>query len=133
MIDSLILRTSVRLLVPLMILFSIFILWRGHNEPGGGFVGGLICAVAFCLHALAFGVDAMRRMLRNDPRAILGAGLLTGVLSGFVAAPWGESFMTAKWAAGIGTPVIFDVGVYLVVVGGILSMVQSLMEEGEGR
>lgn len=131
--DSLILRTGVRLLVPLMILFSVFILWRGHNEPGGGFVGGLICAVAFSLHALAFGIRAMTRMLRADPRGVLGAGLLTGVLSGFVAAPAGDSFMTATWAAGIGTPVIFDIGVYLVVVGGILSMVQALMEEGEGQ
>ncbi|MFV3129314.1 Na+/H+ antiporter subunit B [Niveispirillum sp. KHB5.9] len=130
--DSLILRTSVRLLLPLMMLFSIFILWRGHNEPGGGFVGGLICAVGFALHALAFGVDAMVKLLRADPRSILGAGLLLGVASGFIGVPTGEPYMTAQWLGGLGTPVLFDIGVYLVVVGGILSMVRALMEEGAG-
>lgn len=130
MMDSLILRTAVRILLPLMMLFSIFILWRGHNEPGGGFVGGLICTVGFALHALAFGVAQMRLVLRVDPRSVLGVGLLLGVLSGFVGAPGGNPYMTAQWAAGLGTPVLFDIGVYLVVVGGILSMISALMEEG---
>jgi len=130
MMDSLILRTGVRILLPLMMLFSIFILWRGHNEPGGGFVGGLICAVAFALHALAFGIAAMRKVLKADPRSILGGGLLLGVLSGFIGAPTGEPYMTAQWLGGLGTPVLFDIGVYLVVVGGILAMVCALMEEG---
>ncbi|MFY8095797.1 MAG: Na+/H+ antiporter subunit B [Niveispirillum sp.] len=130
MMDSLILRTGVRILLPLMLLFSIFILWRGHHEPGGGFVGGLICAVGFALHALAFGIDAMRRVLKADPRTILGAGLLLGILSGFITVPTGEPYMTAQWVGGLGTPVLFDIGVYLVVVGGVLAMVCALMEEG---
>lgn len=138
--DSLILRTGTRLLLPTMLLFSIFILWRGHNEPGGGFVGGLICAVGFALHAMSFGIDRMNQVLVLDPRSILGLGLLIGVVSGFVTAPTGSPFMTAEWlitynpdgskALALGTPVLFDIGVYLVVVGGILAMVQSLMEEG---
>ncbi|WP_445376398.1 Na+/H+ antiporter subunit B [Niveispirillum fermenti] len=128
--DSLILRTGVRLLMPLMMLFSIFILWRGHNEPGGGFVGGLICAVAFSLHALAFGVASMKEALRIAPRTILGVGLLLGVLSGMLAAFAEENYMTALWLGALGTPVLFDIGVYLVVLGGILAMVQTLMEEG---
>ena len=96
MMDSLILRTGVRLLLPLMLLFSVFILWRGHNEPGGGFVGGLICSVGFALHALAFGVDAMGRILKLDPRSILGGGLLLAVVTGFASAPFGEAYMTAN-------------------------------------
>lgn len=132
MMDSLILRTGVRLILPLMLLFSVFILWRGHNDPGGGFVGGLICAVGFALHALAFGVKAMRDMLKVDPRSILGVGLLTGILPGYLGAPSGEPYMTAQWLGALGTPVLFDIGVYLVVVGAILAMVQSLMEEEEG-
>jgi multicomponent Na+:H+ antiporter subunit B len=139
MMDSLILRTATRLLLALMILFSIFILWRGHNEPGGGFVGGLICAVAFALHALAFGVKEMKRLLVVDPRSLLGGGLLLGILSGFFAGPGGDPFMTARWvifkdangakALALGTPVLFDIGVYLVVVGALLAMIQGLMEE----
>lgn len=129
--DSLILRTGVRLLLPLMLLFSIFILWRGHNDPGGGFVGGLICAVGFALHALAFGVKAMREMLKVDPRTLLGTGLLVGILPGFLAGMSGDAYMTAQWLGALGTPVLFDIGVYLVVVGAILAMVQTLMAEGE--
>lgn len=132
MMDSLILRTGVRLLMPLMMLFSFFILWRGHNEPGGGFVGGLICAVGFSLHALAFGVASMKEALRLDPRSILGIGLLLGVLSGMLAGLAGENYMTALWLGHLGTPLLFDIGVYLVVLGGILAMVQTLMEEGGG-
>ncbi|OYQ34343.1 Na(+)/H(+) antiporter subunit B [Niveispirillum lacus] len=130
--DSLILRTGVRLLLPLMLLFSIFILWRGHNEPGGGFVGGLICAVGFALHALAFGVRAMRLLLKVDPRTVLGAGLLVGILPGFVGGLLsGAPYMTSQWLGAVGTPLLFDIGVYLVVVGAILTMVETLMEEGE--
>lgn len=139
MMDSLILRTATRLLLALMVLFSVFILWRGHNEPGGGFVGGLICAVAFALHALAFGVAEMRKVLVLDPRTILAAGLAMGIVSGLFAAPGGDTFMTARWiiftdengakGLALGTPVLFDIGVYLVVVGGLMAMIQSLMEE----
>lgn len=137
--DSLILRTATRMLLAMMILFSIFILWRGHNEPGGGFVGGLICAVAFALHALAFGAVEMRKLLVLDPRTILAVGLAFGLFSGFFAAPDAEPFMTAAWiifkdetgakGLALGTPVLFDIGVYLVVLGGLTSMVLGLMEE----
>ncbi|HMN02746.1 MAG TPA: MnhB domain-containing protein, partial [Geobacter anodireducens] len=65
--QSLFLATAVRLLLPLLLLFSLFLLLRGHNEPGGGFVGGLVAAAAFALHALAHGVAAARRVLRVEP------------------------------------------------------------------
>jgi L-alanine-DL-glutamate epimerase-like enolase superfamily enzyme len=55
--NSLILRTAARYLLPLLILFSIFLLFRGHNEPGGGFVAGLVAAAAFALYALAADVE----------------------------------------------------------------------------
>ncbi|WP_114394351.1 Na+/H+ antiporter subunit B [Oleisolibacter albus] len=144
MMNSLILQTATRLLLGLMILFSVFILWRGHNQPGGGFIGGLIVAVAFALHALAYGVRAMRKLLVLDPRTILAAGLALSILAGFVAAlgPGGlfaNPYLEGRWfvtytpagekSFAIGTPVLFDIGVYLVVIGGILAMVQGLMEE----
>ncbi|HYI68762.1 MAG TPA: MnhB domain-containing protein [Skermanella sp.] len=72
MMDSLILRTATRLLLSLMLLFSFFILLRGHNEPGGGFIGGLIAASAFALHSIAFGPRALRDLLVFDPRSIAG-------------------------------------------------------------
>ena len=57
-VNSPIFRTAARLLMPLLLLFSVFLLLRGHNEPGGGFVGGLVAAAAFALYAIAFGVQA---------------------------------------------------------------------------
>ncbi|QJE73340.1 Na(+)/H(+) antiporter subunit B [Aerophototrophica crusticola] len=141
---SLILRTGTRLLLALMVLFSLFILWRGHNEPGGGFIGGLIAAVAYSLVALSFGVAEMRRMLPADPKTILGAGLALAIVSGLFAVVGqggllADPYMASRWyisytetgekGFAIGTPVLFDIGVYLVVIGGILAMVRGLMEE----
>ena len=73
---SLILSTAARYLLPLLLLFSFFILIRGHNEPGGGFIGGLVAAAAFALNAIAFDVGSTRRTLRIDPRTLIPAGLL---------------------------------------------------------
>ena len=71
---SSILRTATRFLMPLLLLFALFLLLRGHNEPGGGFVGGLVVAAAFVLYAIAYGVAAGRRALLVDPSTLLGAG-----------------------------------------------------------
>jgi multicomponent Na+:H+ antiporter subunit B len=137
MTTSLILKTGVKLLLPLMLLFSLFILWRGHHQPGGGFVGGLIAAIGIGLHAQAFGMPAARRLLRFDPQTIAGIGLLVALTSGMFGLAAGAPYMTGQWlrwpfeAGGVwfGTPVLFDIGVYCVVLGGVLSMVAALMSE----
>ena len=85
MIPSLILRTSTRALLVLLLLFSIFELLRGHNEPGGGFIGGLLAAAAIALYGLAFGVDAARALLRVPPLTVAGAGLLVAAAAGVAA------------------------------------------------
>ena len=101
-------RTAARLLMPLLLLFSVFLLLRGHNEPGGGFVGGLVAAAAFALYAIAYGVERARRALLVKPLTLLGAGLLIALASGVPAVLRGQPFMTAQWALGpvaVGTPV----------------------------
>lgn len=134
--NSLILSTAARLLLPLMLLFSVFLLLRGHNEPGGGFVGGLVAAAAFALYAVAYGVAASRRALSVDPRALIGVGLLVALCSGLLGPMRGLPFMTGLWrerevaALGkVGTPLLFDTGVYLVVFGAALLIVFTLAEE----
>ena len=82
---SLILRTATRVLMPLLVLFALFMLLRGHNEPGGGFVAGLVVAAAFALHGFTFGVAAARRALIVDPETLLGIGLLVALLTGVAA------------------------------------------------
>jgi multicomponent Na+:H+ antiporter subunit A len=129
---SSIFRTAARLLMPLLLLFSVFLLLRGHNEPGGGFVGGLVAAAAFALYSIAFGVERARKALLVRPLTLLGAGLLAALLSGLPGVLQGRPFLSALWAPGpmaVGTPALFDVGVFLVVAGVVLMMVFSLAEE----
>ncbi|MGG7517185.1 Na+/H+ antiporter subunit B [Allorhizobium undicola] len=134
--NTLIFRTLAPFITALMLFFSLFVLLRGHNEPGGGFIGGLIAASAFAIYGMAFGVQAVSQALRFHPLSIAGAGLLLSVLSGMVSLAAGVPFMTGLWATphilGVEVPVAtvisFDVGVYLVVVGAITSIALSLGE-----
>jgi multicomponent Na+:H+ antiporter subunit B len=135
---SLILSTAARYLLPLLLLFSFFILIRGHNEPGGGFIGGLVAAAAFALNAIAFDARSTRRTLRIDPRMLISAGLSIALVSGTIPLFSGDSFMTGKWFSifvpgleqlDIGTPLLFDCGVYLLVLGVALTMILTLTEE----
>ena len=131
-VASPIFRTAARLLMPLLLVFAVFLLLRGHNQPGGGFVGGLVAAAAFALYAIAFGVRRARQALLVRPLTLLGAGLLIALLSGVPAIVRGQPFLTALWAPGslpLGTPALFDVGVFLVVAGVVLMMIFSLAEE----
>ena len=129
---SSIFRTAARLLMPLLLLFSVFLLMRGHNEPGGGFVGGLVAATAFALYGIAYGVGRARQALLVRPLTLMGAGLLIALVSGIPAVLRGAPFLTAQWVldpVAVGTPVLFDIGVFLVVAGVALMMVFSLAEE----
>jgi multicomponent Na+:H+ antiporter subunit A len=131
-VTSSIFRTAARLLMPLLLLFAVFLLLRGHNQPGGGFVGGLIAAAAFALYAIAFGVQSARQALLVKPMTLLGTGLLIALVSGLPAVMRGQPFLTASWVSApiaVGTPVVFDVGVFLVVAGVVLMMIFSLAEE----
>ena len=133
---SLILQTASRYLMVLLVLFSVFMLFRGHNEPGGGFVGGLLIAGAFALYALAYQAKAARHLLRFDPRTIIGIGLATAVGSGLAAVLYGQPFLTGQWLpysipflGKLGTVFFFDLGVYLVVLGTTLLVLFTLEEE----
>jgi len=136
--NSIIFRTVSRLLMGLMLLFSLFLLWRGHNEPGGGFIGGLVAAAGLVVYGLADGPDSMRQILRADPRAIALSGLLIAVLSGVMPLLSGAEFLTGLWlfigatatdkGLALGTPLLFDIGVYLTVVGGVVGMVIAIEE-----
>lgn len=133
---SLILSTATRYLLPLLLLFSIFVLLRGHDEPGGGFVGGLVAAAAFALYSMAYGVASARQVLPTDPRTLIGLGLLTTIGSGLPALIQGLPFLTGLWSertvpllGKVGTPLLFDLGVFLVVIGVMLTIIFALAEE----
>lgn len=133
-----ILNTATAYLLPLLLLFSVFLLLRGHNEPGGGFAGGLVAAAGFALLATGAGVDAARRALRVDPRTLIAAGLVVALASGLPGLLEGGAFLAGVWwtlelpdggSFYLGTPLLFDVGVYLAVTGTVLAIVFALEEE----
>lgn len=136
--QSLILRITGLFILPLLILFSLFLLLRGHNEPGGGFIAGLVAASAVALYMFFTDAHAARRMIAVDPRDLIGWGLVIAILSGLPPMLSGLPFMEARWAelsvpafglVKAGTPLLFDVGVYLVVTGTVLAILFTLAED----
>lgn len=137
--QTVIFRTSAPYIAGLMLLFSLFVLLRGHNEPGGGFIGGLIGAAAFAVYSIAVGASAVRRALHVHPMAVAGSGLFLAVLSGVPSIFFSVPFLTGLWPDidlfGLGivpsSPFFFDVGVYLVVIGAMTSIALALTQEDE--
>jgi multicomponent Na+:H+ antiporter subunit B len=134
--NTLIFRTTAPFLTALMLLFSVFVLLRGHNEPGGGFIGGLIAASALAIYGIACGVEAVRRAIVFHPLAIAGFGLLAATVAGLLSVVLSVPFMTGLWVypdiLGVEVPLssvmLFDTGVYLVVGGAITSIALALEE-----
>src|SRR5690606_32108214 len=114
----------------LMVVFSIFVLLRGHNEPGGGFIGGLIGAAGIAIYGIACGVTEVRRALRVHPIALAGFGVVLAALSGLLSLFAGHPFLTGLWfifevqgtEVALSTPLLFDIGVYAVVVGAVAAI-----------
>jgi multicomponent Na+:H+ antiporter subunit B len=133
---TLIFRTFAPGLTALMVMFSIFVLLRGHNEPGGGFIGGLIAASGFAIYGIANGVENVRRALYFRPLSISAAGVLLAALSGIPALLQGKPFLTGLWwfpelggvTLALSTPLVFDIGVWLGVVGAVIAIALALEE-----
>src|SRR5690349_761983 len=117
--NTLIFRTIAPIITVVMLVFSVFVALRGHNDPGGGFIGGLIAASAIAVYGVAAGPAQVRRALRLDPLAIAGFGVALAGLSGVLSLPYKLPFLTGLWTdiAGIAisTPIVFDIGVYFTV------------------
>lgn len=137
--NTVIFRTVTPFLTAIMLVFSVFVLLRGHNEPGGGFIGGLIAACAFAIYGIAHGVASVRRAIWFHPMGIAGFGLLLACIAGLISIFARVPFMTGLWIypelfgveVPLSTVMIFDTGVYLVVVGAITSIALVLEEEGD--
>ncbi len=133
--NSAVLLASARYTTPAMLVFSVYLLLRGHNEPGGGFIGGLIAAMAIILTHLAKPNYALN-FLWLSPINLSAIGLLLAAFSGlpglrmsdsFLAAEWGPSFyLPAVGKIKVGSPLFFDIGVYMVVAGVVLMLYQAL-------
>lgn len=141
--SSLLLRTAVKLIFPLVLIFAAFIAIKGHNEPGGGFIGGLMGAVAFLLYRMTHGRGALLRLLPFHPRMLVFIGLLIALITAVVPMFFGSPFLTTtvidEMPIGFGqsihfaSAVFFDAGVLLVVIGVSVGMIQRLHEEIDAR
>ena len=135
--NSVILQTAARVLTSLILMFSVYIMLRGHNLPGGGFIGGLIAASGIILYSLAFGAQWGRHSLRVSGLSVAGWGLFLAAISGVLSAFAGAPFLTGLWyipklgleiKVALSTPLLFDIGVYLVVVGALTTIALELEE-----
>jgi multicomponent Na+:H+ antiporter subunit A len=125
---------AVRLVVPAVMVGSIYLLFAGHNQPGGGFVGGIVAGAAVALRYVAGGIDEVRTLSRAHPWTVLGAGMLLATLTAVVpvllgAAPLESAIVEVDLPllghVKVTSGLPFDVGVYLVVLGLVLMVFES--------
>jgi multicomponent Na+:H+ antiporter subunit B len=139
---SYIFRAVASLLFFIINIFAIYLLLRGHNLPGGGFIGGLGSALSIIMLSLSYGVEATQRFMRVDPVRLAAIGLAvavaTALLPLFVAEPmlrhfhWKFEDVPGLGTVYFGTPLIFDIGVFLVVVGVSTKMIFVLARSISG-
>jgi multicomponent Na+:H+ antiporter subunit A len=132
---SVILDVCVRAEFHTLVLISLYMLFAGHNQPGGGFAGGLVASCAFCLLFVGGGEPSVRRVLRIPPTTFLGVGMLFAIVTGAVSLVLGGEFLESAIVK-VDLPVIgqvkgstvlfFDMGVYLVVLGMVLLLLEQL-------
>ncbi|MBR7553148.1 Na(+)/H(+) antiporter subunit B [Allobacillus sp. GCM10007491] len=133
--NDLILRTMTQLIAFILLGFSVYLFFAGHNAPGGGFIGGLMTAAAFILMFITYGYENMSKVLPINFRAMLAIGLLVATLSGIGAFIFGEPFLTQTFGyfnlpimgkTELATAMIFDLGVYLTVVGVTMTIILTI-------
>lgn len=151
---TLILRTATRISVPLILVTSFSLFLQGHNLPGGGFIAGVLTATAFALVYIAFGLDFLEETVfdRNiggmvehiqhglvtDYRRLFAVGLAVATASGLYYVAVGQPFMSYAYThvtlplyhdVELASAVVFDLGVYFVVVGSLLTILSVVGEE----
>jgi multicomponent Na+:H+ antiporter subunit B len=121
-------------MIPALLVGAVWLYWRGHHLPGGGFAGGLVAVAAFALAVLSFGPNVVAAAVRWDPRTLMASGLAVALASGCLAVLRAQPFMQASWTAlpivgKLGTPLLFDLGVFLVVSGFGLTLLRQIAED----
>ncbi len=135
---SIILEEAERWLFRLILLVSVFLMVRGHNAPGGGFIGGLVAGAAYTLRYLVGMSGEAELCGRVRPRVLLGVGALTSLITALIPLFSGDALLDAAYVSGnlpiigeykVVSAAVFDLGVYLIVVGFVLTV---LVELGQG-
>jgi multicomponent Na+:H+ antiporter subunit B len=139
--ESFIFQTVTRFAFFLVNVLALYLMLRGHNFPGGGFIGGLATAISLILLSLAIGLEELQRVMRFDPVRLAAGGLaiaaLTSLAPVWMGRPFLEHFNGYAWLpllekVHVGTPLLFDFGVYLVVVGVTCKIIFALARSTRG-
>lgn len=139
---SVVLETVVRLAYHTVIVLGVFLLFRGHNQPGGGFVGGLVVGAALVLRYVSGGPHELVHALPVDPALLLGGGLTVAGGTGLASWVFGGQFLESAIVT-LHPPVLgeikivsaqlFDIGVFVVVVGLVLALLRTLGDTHEAE
>lgn len=133
--NDVILRTVSKVVIFIVVAFSWYLFSAGHNEPGGGFIGGLMTAAALVLLSMAFGMDVTRNVIPVQFRKVTAVGLLIALLTGIGSLVIGVPFLSHTFGhrelpllgdTELATAVLFDLGVYLAVVGVTMTIINSI-------
>lgn len=136
--NDVILKTATQLVTFIIIIFSIYVFLSGHHNPGGGFIGGLMTAAAFILLGLAFDIETVKKIIPVDLKIITAIGLLIAVLTGVGAFIFDANFLSHTYGyfqlpllgkTELATALLFDIGVYLVVIGVTLTIIFTIGED----
>ncbi|RSK28588.1 Na(+)/H(+) antiporter subunit B [Bacillus sp. HMF5848] len=135
--NNIILQTITKVVVFIIITFSIYLFFAGHYYPGGGFIGGLMTASALVLLLLAYDMETVKRVIPADFKIVTAVGLLIAVITGVGPMLSGLPFLTHAHdyvelpllgKSGLTTAMLFDLGVYLVVIGITMTIIQTIGE-----
>lgn len=130
--ESFLLELAARYLTPLLVGLSLVVLYRGHNAPGGGFIGGLMAASAIGFYSIAFGPAKTREILPWKPHRLMAVGVLVSLIAGVWGWFYNKPFLSGLWGdfgIKLGTPLLFDLGVYITVIGVTVSMLLVFEED----
>lgn len=137
-INDVILRAVTKVVVFIILTLAVFLFLAGHNNPGGGFIGGLVLASAFVLLCLAFDIETIKKGIPFDFKLIAALGAFIAVSSGVGSVVFGASFLSQAFSyfdlpvfgrTELATVTIFEAGVALAVVGVVVTIISSISED----
>ncbi|WP_216083782.1 Na+/H+ antiporter subunit A [Paenibacillus riograndensis] len=133
--NDVILRTMSKVIVVIILTFSLYLFFAGHNHPGGGFIGALMTSAGLILMAISLGVDTVRKLLPVNYRILTAVGLLIALLTAAGSFAFGAPFLSHTFGhfdlpllgdTELATAVLFDLGVYLAVIGVTMNIIFTI-------
>lgn len=126
---------ATRLLLPMAVMVGLYIFLRGHNQPGGGFIAGLIISIAILMQYMASGYLFAAQRMRADHHTLIGVGILIAAATGLGSLLFGVPFLTTAYdyftlpiigEFELATAILFDIGVALTVIGAVILALAQL-------